>query len=116
MSFFDESLCHEFMGLIQKCSLNVRLHFQVIMYRMVQVAKSYKGAKDMIKAIDQRISAESAATENAPSIGDSIPGSPAIAAGGGGARGGFAGPRRGGGGFRGGPRRRQLSINQPDEE
>ncbi|KAM7543109.1 hypothetical protein Aperf_G00000018446 [Anoplocephala perfoliata] len=97
-------------------SMNLSQLCTVIMYRMVQVAKSYKGAKDMIKAIDQRIAAESAATENAPSVGDSVPGSPAVATGGGGGRGGFAGPRRGGGGFRGGPRRRQLSVNQPDEE
>ncbi|VDL62103.1 unnamed protein product [Hymenolepis diminuta] len=111
-------------------SLDLSTYCNVLMSSMIQVAKAYKSANDMLRAIDQRIATESAtmASNNSnvtsgdgvssnagsraasPTIGVCNSNIPGIG------RGGSAtGTRRGGGGFRGGPRRRTPSVSQPDD-
>ncbi|VDN96816.1 unnamed protein product [Rodentolepis nana] len=105
-------------------SMDLSTYCNTLMSRMVQVAKAYKSANDMLKAIDQRIAEEAAAKaannnnettgDNASSNTGSSAASPAVGVSssnipGVGGRGGATGGRRGAGGFRGGLRRRNLS-------
>lgn len=100
------------------------------MSSMIQVAKAYKSANDMLRAIDQRIATESvtvASNNSNVTSGDGVSSnagsraaSPTVGVCNGNipgiGRGGSAtGTRRGVGGFRGGPRRRTPSVSQPDD-
>ncbi|VDM16700.1 unnamed protein product [Hydatigera taeniaeformis] len=89
----------------------------VLQHRLMQIIEAWRSAKQMLKAVDQRaaaVTAGSASTANASSVGL---GTGCGTSGGGSGRGGGIGgaARRGGGGFRGGPRRRPPSVNLVEE-
>nr|CDS27906.1 AT rich interactive domain containing protein [Hymenolepis microstoma] len=101
-------------------SMDLSTYCNALMSRMVQVAKAYKSANDMLRAIDQRIASVTATNNNNVATGDSVfsnTGSRAASPAVGGpntnipgvGRGSAIGARRGVGGFRGGLRRRNLS-------
>ncbi|KAM3173092.1 hypothetical protein ACTXT7_013172 [Hymenolepis weldensis] len=111
-------------------SLDLSTYCNVLMSSMIQVAKAYKSANDMLRAIDQRIATESttvASNNSNVTSGDGVSSnagsraaSPTVGVCNGnilgiGRGGGVTGTRRGVGGFRGGPRRRNPSASQPDD-
>ncbi|VDK22081.1 unnamed protein product [Taenia asiatica] len=91
----------------------------ILQHRLMQIIDAWRSAKQMLKAVDQRAVAVTAALSsaaNAPSGGPGIGGVNSGGGGGGRGGGGIGGAtRRGGGGFRGGPRRRPPSVNLVEE-
>ncbi|KAL5108224.1 AT-rich interactive domain-containing protein 4A [Taenia crassiceps] len=91
----------------------------ILQHRLMQIIEAWRSAKQMLKAVDQRAAAVTAAlssSANTSSGGPSIGGVNSGASGGGRGGGGIGGAnRRGGGGFRGGPRRRPPSVNLVEE-
>lgn len=92
---------------------------KILQHRLMQIIEAWRSAKQMLKAVDQRAAAVTAALSSSANVpsGDAGISSVNSGAGNGGRGGGGIGgaTRRGGGGFRGGPRRRPPSVNLVEE-